>query len=231
MATQEDNFSKKFYYIVPFLIPIIVASLTYLFYPIGEKLIWIPLIIIYWITIWGFSLFYNAKRGSVFQKERFKFTLKLKGEKTWLQYLLVYGPFIYNLPIFLYSYATKISATMYLVILIAALINGPTEEVFWRACMEEVGKNAGASEKHRLWYGSIVFALWHTAFVLHLYPHDNTWWIAWAGIIAMTFSSGLIWMWVMHKSERLVPQALYHSVANFLFIFPMLIVNIIQFYF
>ncbi len=229
----EDLFSKVFFYVIPFTVPVIVTLLTYLFYPItlAYNLVWLPLLFIYWATIWGFTLLYRYKRGGVFTKERFKFTLKLQGDHLWLQYLLVYGPFIYAIPLFIINYAMQLSVLMYVVIILAAIMNGPSEEIFWRACLEDAGTNAGASETFRLIFTSIVFALWHTAFVIHLFPWNSQWIFWWLGVLAMTGSSGVIWMWVLHRSGRLVPQSIYHSFANFLSIFPAFLVTILHFYF
>lgn len=231
----SDQFSRRFFFIIPWTIPVIVTLLTYAFYPVigNPNMIWLPLIIIYWGTIWGYSLLYRKLRGGVFDKERFKLSLKLRGNHLWLQYLLVYGPLIYSIPLWVINYALNpnISVLMYVSFLIAAIINGPSEEIFWRACMDDAGKKAGISEKGRLIFAPIAFALWHTAFVIHLYPYGLDWWFFWASIIIMTWSSGFIWLWVMHQSKRLIPQCVYHACANFLSIFPMMIVTVMQFYF
>ena len=120
---------------------------------------------------------------------------------------------------------------MYIAFLIASAINGPSEEIFWRACIDEAGKNAGYSERLRLIFAPIVFALWHTAFVIHLFPWNEMWWLNWLWIMLITWSSGIMWLWVMHKSGRLFPQSFYHACANFLNIFPMIIILVIGFYF
>ena len=233
--SSNDKFSRYFFFLIPWSIPIIVTLLTYLFYPITAaiKMTWLPLISIYWIIIWSYTLIYWKLRGGVFNKERFKLTLKLEGEHLWLQYLLNYGPLIYLIPIFIINYAINlnISITMYLAFFITSVINGPSEEIFWRACMDDAGKNAGLSEKTRLIYAPIAFGFWHTAFVIHLFPWNATWWIAWVSVILMTWSSGLIWMWIMHRSGRLIPQSILHSCGNFLSIFPMIIITVLQVYF
>ena len=234
-SSSDDNFSKIFFFILPWSIPIIVTLANYLFYPLvhGINMVWLPLLIIYWATIWTYTLIYRKLRGGIFNKERFKPTLLLKGEHLWLQYLLTYGPLIYQIPLFILNFAfdPRISITMYVAFILTAAMNGPTEEIFWRACMEDAGKNAGVSEKSRLIYAPIVFGFWHTAFVIHLFPWNMTWWIWWMGVILMTWVSGLIWMWVMHRSERLIPQSIIHSCGNFLSIFPMIIVTVLGFYF
>lgn len=232
---KNDKFSRIFFFSIPWTIPIIVTSLTFLFYPFAKEanLIWLPLLIIYWITIWGYTIIYNNRRGGVFTKERFKLTLKLKGKYVWLQYLLVYGPLTYAIPLFILNYGLnpRISVAMYLTLLAASIINGPSEEIFWRACMDEAGKKGGISQKGRLLFAPIAFAFWHTAFIVHLFPWDAFWWIAWAGVMLMTWSSGFIWMWVLHRSGRLVPQCIYHACANFLNIFPLILVSVLEFYF
>ncbi|HUY00444.1 MAG TPA: CPBP family intramembrane glutamic endopeptidase [Candidatus Deferrimicrobium sp.] len=233
MKESTDKFSKIFFFIIPFTVPLIVTLMTYLFYPVtlASNLVWLPLLIIYWVTIWCFTFLYRYKRGGVFNKERYKLTLKLKGDRLWLQYLLVYGPFVYSIPLFFINYATELSVNMFLVILLASIINGPSEETFWRACLDDAGKKAGVSEKKRLIFAPIAFALWHTAFIIHLLPWDQTWILWWAGTMLMTWSSGIIWMWVMHRSGRLMPQTIYHACANFLSIFPLFLVTVLHIYF
>ena len=226
---QPDFFAKKFYFITPFLVPLSVFLLTFLFYPIcPTKLLWLPLKIIYWVSLWIFTLFYRSKRGGVFTEERFKFTLKLKGDCLWLQYLAVYGPLLFNIPLFIILYAPHLSLNMILAIILASLINGPSEEIYWRSCLDEAGQNAGISNGMRLFFTPIVFALWHTAFIFHLYPHDGTWFRAWLEIMAITWSTGLAFLWVMHRSGRIVPQSIYHTVANTLHIFPMILITVVQ---
>lgn len=225
----RDTFSNAFFWGVPFTIPCIVAIITGFFYILcPAKMIWLPLILIYWMTIWTYTLLYRAKRGGVFTKERFKPTLKLQGKCLPLQYLLTYGPLVYAIPLFFINYAAQLSTAMYGAIILASLINGFSEEVYWRACLDDAGKNAGVSESKRLAFAPVAFALWHTAFIIHLYPWNRTWWAAWAGIMVMTWLSGLIWLWVMHRSGRLVPQCLYHASANFLNIFPMILINVLH---
>ncbi|MHA1378403.1 MAG: CPBP family glutamic-type intramembrane protease [Candidatus Helarchaeota archaeon] len=70
---------------------------------------------------------------------------------------------------------THLSLTMYVAIILASVMNGPTEETYWRACMEDVGINAGVSEKRRIAFAPVAFALWHTAFLIHLFPWDQNW--------------------------------------------------------
>ncbi len=230
--TRPDSFSKLFFWAIPFTVPLIVTGLTYLFYPfVDHQMIWLPLLLVYWATIWALALFYRAKRGSVFTRERFTLTLKLQGQYLWLQYLLTYGPLVYAIPLFVINYGSALSPAMFLAIIAAAGVNGPSEEIYWRACLDDAGKNAGVSTKARLVFAPVAFALWHTAFVIHLYPMDATWWSAWVGIILMTWTSGLSWLWVMHRSGRLLPQCIYHACANFLNIFPMVLVSVLHLYF
>lgn len=225
----RDEFSRIFFWVMPFTVPFFVAGGTSIFYTVcPPRLIWIPLIVIYWTVLWSYTIWYWAKRGGVFSRERFKPTLKLRGRYAGLQYLLIYGPLIYAVPLFFLNYASRLSVAMYGAIFLASLINGFSEEIYWRACLEDAGKNAGARESSRLVFAPVAFSLWHTAFVLHLYPWDRTWWAAWAGIIVMTWLSGLIWHWVMQRSGRLFPQCIYHASANFLSIFPMLLLDVLH---
>jgi hypothetical protein len=123
------------------------------------------------------------------------------------------------------------SLTMYLVVFCASLINGFSEEIYWRAALDEAGIQLGIPESKRLFYEPIIFSLWHIAFVIHLYPFDNVFIISLLGILVMTWSSGLIWLWAMLKSQRIIPQCVVHVLANFFGIFPMLLIDVIQFSF
>jgi membrane protease YdiL (CAAX protease family) len=164
----------------------------------------------------------------VFDRERFRLTFKLKGELLWLQYLLVYGPLLWAIPIWARSYLPHLSVDMAAVMLVGAVVNGPSEEIYWRACLEDAGRAAGVSRRRRLILAPIMFALWHTAFVIHLFPLDETWIAAWAATILITWISGTVWMWVLHRSGRLVPQCFYHGCANFLNVFPIIAINVLH---
>ncbi len=231
---SHDAFSRLFFWVIPFTAPLIITGGTYLFYTIVPlELIWLPLLLLYWATIWIFTLLYRAKRGGVFSRERFKPTVKLQGDHLWAQYILVYGPLFYAIPLFVINYATLLSVAMYGAIIIASIINGFSEEVYWRACLDDAGKNAGVSTRKRLAFAPVVFAFWHTAFVIHLFPWDpiSSWLMAWGGILFITWTSGLIWLWVLHRSGRIVPQCIYHVCGNFLNIFPMILITVLHFYF
>ncbi|MHA1312835.1 MAG: CPBP family intramembrane glutamic endopeptidase [Candidatus Helarchaeota archaeon] len=232
-SRDGDMFSKIFFFGVPFTIPIIVTLTTYLFYPIVApyNMVWAPLLLIYWTIIWTYTLLYRKYRGGVFDGERFEPTLLLKGKRVWLQYILNYGPLVYLIPIFILMYSYRMSIAMYVVVLGASIINGPSEEIFWRACLEDAGKNAGVSETARLAFAPVAFGLWHTAFVIHLFPWNITWWISWGAVILMTWISGLIWMWVLQRSGRLIPQSIVHACGNFFSIFPMILIMVLGVYF
>jgi hypothetical protein len=227
-SRSEDAFSKLYFYVIPWTVPVIVASLTFLFAGVGRSWIWIPLLFIYWGTIWSLTLHYRHKRGGVFDRERFRLTFKLRGDRLWIQYLLVYGPLLWAIPIWAHSYLPHLTLHMTLVMIVGAAINGPSEEIYWRACLEDAGKAAGVSQKKRLILAPIMFALWHTAFLIHIFPFDETWIAAWAATILTTWISGTIWMWVLQRSGRLIPQCFYHSCANFLSVFPMIAITVLQ---
>lgn len=228
-VTRRDNFSRVFFWAVPFTVPALVAGLTWPFYAVcSARMIWLPLILVYWSIIWAYSLAYRVMRGGVFSPTRFKLTFRLQGAHLTLQYVLIYGPLLWAVPLFFVKYAGALSPAMYGAILVASLINGFSEEVYWRACLDDAGRNAGVAESRRLLFMPVAFAFWHTAFVIHLYPWNRSWWAACAGIMVMTWLSGLIWLWVMHRSGRLIPQCIYHASANFLSIFPMLLIDVLR---
>lgn len=226
-APARDRFSLASYLVFPLAVPAIVYLGSALFQGVGRDWLWIPLLLIYWGTTWTFTLVYQAKRGGVFTRERFEPTLKVRGNRAWLQYLVVYGPLAYAVPLFVINYVPTLSPAMLAAIVAAAIVNGPSEEVYWRACVDEAGKRAGFSERHRLAVAPVLFAFWHTAFVVHLFPWNGTWFVSWASILLMTWTSGLAWHWTMHRSGRLVPQAVYHACSNVLNTFPMILVTVI----
>ena len=117
---------------------------------------------------------------------------------------------------------------MTLALILASIINGPSEEIYWRGCLDEAGKNAGISKKIRLIYAPLIFSLWHTAFVYHLVPHDGNWFGFWGMIVVTTWISGVIWMWVLQKTKRLIPQCFYHALANFFSVFPMILITVLK---
>ncbi|MBU2488495.1 MAG: CPBP family intramembrane metalloprotease [Proteobacteria bacterium] len=100
-----------------------------------------------------------------------------------------------------------------------ALVNGPSEEIFWRLLLERAGRDGGLSTSRRLWYASTVFSAWHFVFVVFLLP---------AGAVAMalvltlgsTFVAGLLWMRVYQKTANMFPNILSHTVLNALVIWP-----------
>ncbi|MCP4005080.1 MAG: CPBP family intramembrane metalloprotease [bacterium] len=233
IATASDSgdpFSRRFFFIVPWTVPIVVAGLTYLFRAGGMQpgSIWVPLLIIYWTTIWSYTLYYRRRRGGVFNRERFRLSLKLRGDHLFLQYLLVYGPLIWTVPLWATNYLPHLTTNMALAILVASLINGPSEEIYWRACLDDAGKAAGVSERRRLTLAPIMFAFWHTAFVIHLFPLDKNWIFAWGAVLLATWISGTIWLWVMHRSGRLVPQCVYHGCTNFFSVFPAVTITVLH---
>ncbi len=229
-AETPDSFARLFFFVAPWTVPFVVAGLTLLvrIQGVGPRWLWVPLLFIYWATSWSYTLYYRHKRGGVFDKERFRLTLKLRGDRLLLQYLLVYGPLLWALPLWASSYLPHLTVNMILVLLATSLINGPSEEIYWRACLEDAGTAAGVSERKRLVLAPIMFAAWHTAFVIHLFPLDENWIFAWGATLLATWLSGTIWMWVLHRSGRLIPQCIYHSCANFLSVFPAMAITVLH---
>jgi hypothetical protein len=229
MDENQQIFVDKFFFYSPFIVPLIVTGLTYVVSPyIIHSFIWLPLIIIYWSTLWVLILVYQKRNGHIFSKERFKITLCLQGKYLIFQYIIVYAPLILNLIAFIQIYSKLLSINMLLAVIGASIMNGFSEEVYWRATLDEAGQVAGISEWKRLIYMPIVFALWHTAFVLHFFPMDSTWLMNWGQIMLMTWSSGLGWVFVLHRSKRIVPQIIAHICANFLYIFPWLTITVLN---
>jgi hypothetical protein len=228
---SAQHSARLFFYLAAILIPLIVGIGTFAFYPFVDDWLWLPLILLYWITIWSATFIYHRKFGNVFKSGWLEPTLKLRGDKVWIQYLLLYGNLVYAVPLYFVNYFSHLSGKMLLVLFLVSFINGPSEEIFWRGCMESAGERAGFSPQKRLVLAPILFSLWHTAFVLHLYPWNDSWFMGWALILVTTWLSGVIWLVVLQKSQRLFPQMVMHSVANFFSVFPMLLITVMGLYF
>ncbi|GAB4311520.1 MAG: hypothetical protein Kow0069_11940 [Promethearchaeota archaeon] len=227
--TRPDAFSRRFLFATPVVVPVVVAGLTAALKPlVAPGFQWFPLLLVYWSTIWALVAVYQRARGGAFSGEKFKPTLALRGKYLPLQYLVVYGPLLYTIPPFVVNYARVLTPATWAALVVASVINGPSEEAFWRACLDEAGRRAGLSERTRLAYLPVAFALWHTAFVVHLFPLDERWWLAWVAVDGATWSSGLAWTWTLHRSGRLFPQTVYHACANLFNVFPMVLVDVLH---
>jgi Flp pilus assembly protein TadB len=51
---------------------------------------------------------------------------------------------------------------------------------------------------------------------------------SWIWVPLLLIYGGTIWMWVLHRSGRLVPQCFYHGCANFLSVFPMISITVLH---
>ena len=100
-----------------------------------------------------------------------------------------------------------------------SLVNGPSEEIFWRLLLERAGRDGGFSPSRRLWYASAVFSAWHFVFVVFLMPPSAVG-QAMAMVLGSTFVAGLLWMLVYQKTGNMFPNILSHTVLNALVIWP-----------
>lgn len=179
----------------------------------------IPLLAAYYGVIWSTVYWYGKKAGpggGVLKREEFRPTFA--GLSTWMLAWVIAYPLVVGVPVFIWI-APRLPGLFIALGVLFSLINGPSEEIFWRLMMERAGRDAGISPKTRLWYSSAVFASWHFIFIIFLLPR-----IAWPAALATTLSStfiaGLLWMKIYQKTANMFALAFSHALVNLFIIWP-----------
>lgn len=215
------NISSRFiFFLAPVFLIAAVFFVTFLFsFFLKPLLLSVPLLISYYGIIWGFIVIYQnkylAKKALLQKKEIFPSFRELS---FWMVLWTGVYPFAVGLPLFIF-YGKYLSMPWILLGVIFSLINGPSEESFWRLFMERAGQEGGVGQKTRLWYSSAVFSSWHFIFILFLFPKEMFLYSL-VFTIAITLISGLLWMVVYQKTKNIFPNFFSHTVLNFLMIWP-----------
>lgn len=225
---MKNNKSKK---ILFFILPVgLIASVfltTCLFsFYLGPVLLSIPLMATYYIYVWGGVYFYRrnvAESDPLFKAG--EFNRGFRGLTFWMYLWTVAYPLILGTSIFIYLFP---HIPWYWLIpgFFFAVINGPSEEIFWRLLMERIGDDAGIGRKMRLFYSSALFSLWHFIFIVFLFPPKIIFHTLIA-VHAMTFIAGLLWMMVYQKTKNIFPDILSHAYLNFFYIWPWTVCSIL----
>ena len=224
---SHNKSARLFFYFSPVMLIAIVFTVTYIFHFFLEPLyLVIPLLITYYSYIWLSILAYNHIFGSekkVFAKKDFIF--HVHGFAPWMYFWIFAYPFLAGGFVF-YQMAPHISAYWILGGIPFSLINGPSEETFWRLFLERCGVDAGLSKQTRLWYSSAIFSSWHFIFIIFLFPAQQ---IPFALIMTLgtTFFAGLLWMIVYQKTGTIIHNYTSHVVLNFLMICPWAVASVL----
>jgi membrane protease YdiL (CAAX protease family) len=211
---------RRAFWFSPLLLIAFVFAVTLFFSRFLEPLLLTaPLLCAYygfiWFSIWRYGR--NAPESDALLK-KVEFRATLKGLAPWMLLWIAVYPFTAGIASFLAT-APPVPWGWLLAGIPFALVNGPSEEIFWRLYLERAGRDAGAGEGTRLWYSSAVFSSWHFIFVVFLFP-EKLIVPALIPVLVTTFISGLLWMKVYQRTENIFANMFSHAVLNVLMIWP-----------
>ncbi len=156
----------------------------------------------YWI-VWCYTI-------PIFLLDRDKlialYARKLPSPK-WLAILFILMPFAGTIGQIFIPEIGGITITVLLVTIVASLINGPGEELFWRGLfVTEFSKNKWLG----IVYPSICFGLWHFAPLSVSGLHQG-----WQLMVFGPMILGLCWGWIAQKSQSIFWISVAHILVNF----------------
>ena len=220
ICKKETMKSGKIFYLSPAIlifIVLIINGICSLW--LTPLLLTIPLLFSYYASIWISILLYKKTASG---QNPVIIGKKLKPDYTrftaWMYLWDCIYPLVSGIPVFILLGAL-LPLHWLLVGILFSIINAPSEEAYWRIFLERAGRDAGLSEKTRLWYSSTLFSLWHFIFIVFLFPPQIIL-PSLMGTLIMTFISGLLWMKVYQETENMFANILSHAVLNFLMIWP-----------
>ena len=218
----DSNKHRNIFFAAPLMLIGIVFTVTFIFSRFLETIfLSIPLLCAYYGTIWGFIAIYQRKFGQ--SNPVLKYS-ELKPGFTGLAIWMVLYTTVYPLLTGFFSffrYSADLPLTWILLGIPFCLVNGPSEEIFWRLFMERLGVDGKISANGRLIYSSVIFGLWHFIFVIFLIPKERMVMVLLA-TIAITTIAGFFWMIIYQKSRNMFPNIFSHTILNFLQIWPWL---------
>lgn len=179
----------------------------------------LPLLLTYYALIWAFVATYQARlAGDDPLLKTSELRPSFRRLSLWMLLWTVAYPLLSGFQSFRLM-APCLSWGWLLLGVVFSLINGPSEEIFWRLFLERAGKDGAVGQKVRLWYSSAVFGSWHFIFIVFLLPPEVRI-PALVATIASTFIAGVLWMLVYQKSGNMFPNIFAHSIANVLVVWP-----------
>ncbi len=212
--------AKYLFYLSPVFLIVFVFTITYiLHFFLPPVILSLPLTISYYSYIWMTIMIYNRRYGK--DKPvlaRGLFTWSLQGFTPWMYFFIFIYPFAAGGAMF-HQNAPLLSWQWIAAGIPFSLINGPSEEIYWRLFLDRCGKDAGLDAKTRLWYSTALFAPWHFIFIVFLFPAALVP-VSLAMTIITTFIAGLLWMIVFQKTGTILHNITSHAILNFLMIWP-----------
>jgi len=217
---DNHKMQRALFFGSPWVLMIFVFSVTLAFsISLNPLLLSLPLLLAYYTSIWGFVFYYQRRfAGKDRVLKRSELRPAYSGLSLWMLIWTIGYPILVG-GICLVAVMPRLAWYWIVAGFFFALVNGPSEEIFWRIFLERAGKDAGISQKTRLWYGSSVFGAWHFIFVLFLIPPQARA-LAMVTTLSSTFVAGLLWMMVYQKTGKMFPNIASHAALNFLVIFP-----------
>jgi len=217
---HKSDKARVVFFLSPLLLILFVFCVTFVFRNfLPPLLLSIPLMVSYYGYIW-FSMFWYrrtiAGNESVFKDSEFR--PGFHGLAPWM----IIWNFVYPMAagIIIFSIITPhLSAQWILLGVPFALINGPSEEIYWRLFLERSGTDGVVLQKIRLWYSSAVFSLWHFIYLFFLMPRGR-FMLDLMIVLPITLVTGLLWMLVYQKTRNIFSNIFCHAAINFLFIWP-----------
>lgn len=201
--------------------PVVIILIGLTFSVIFKQLIgamgWIPLVLVYWITILVVVYRDSRKIG----KSIFNYFQLIKF-KWYLFFIALIIGFI-TFPIFIWSYKSLNSSFLIISWIFIAVVNPFFEELFWRGFMLEKGKNIS------FWIKAVISSLLFTL------SHPIMWSIYSKAmltkeLVISVFIVGLAWSFIYKKSKSLILPYFSHllvdlfscSVLAFMNLLPMI---------
>jgi membrane protease YdiL (CAAX protease family) len=218
MSHQQQ--SRLVFFVGPVLLIATVFLVTLLFSTILTPLwLTLPLLAAYYAVIWLFvAMYQRILAGDEPVLKRAELRPAFRGLSLWMLLWTVAYPILSGAHSFRLL-APCLSWGWLVVGIVFSVVNGPSEEIFWRLLLERSGRDGGLSQQVRLWYSSAMFGSWHFIFIVFLFPPE----LRTAALIATitsTFVAGLLWMIVYQRSGNMFPDIFAHTVTNVLVVFP-----------
>ena len=195
-----------------FILPVTFVAFYFLPQLLGKATGYIASFILYWSICWGHGLY--LKRGSVKSLYKWPVPNRLNIILSGLCFIPVIGAFS---AAYLLAYP-YLNLTLYFILAVAALVNGVTEEFYWRGAFISRYKN-----DLQLAYivPTLLFGLWHiSVYVAHGVHYQGGFW----PLVGGAFFMGMLWGYTAFRQQRILIVTLAHILANF-FAFSNLLVD------
>ncbi|MBC5995047.1 CPBP family intramembrane glutamic endopeptidase [Pontibacter cellulosilyticus] len=194
------------------ILPVTFAAFYFLPQVLGKTTGYLASFILYWVFCWVHGLY--LKRGSLAELYMWPAPNKLNIALSILCFVPVVGAFA---GAFMLAY-DQLSLPIYLILAAVALINGFTEEFYWRGAFISRYK-----QNILLAYAvpTLLFGLWHVSvYAAYGVNYQGGFW----PLVGGAFFMGALWGYTAFKQQRILIPTIAHVLANF-FAFSNLIVE------